>query len=344
MKKKTVILLSICVVLLLAVVALGAEQYYRLFVKNIVSRDAQSHWLYVYPDTDIDSVLLSLEQDYEVSSPLSLRLHRRLLRWNTAHTGAYLLEPQMGDLALIRRLRSGEQTPVKVSFNNIRTREQLSARLGQQLLIDSIDIISRLEDNDYMARYGLKKETAVALFLPNSYEMYWNISADHFFEKMAQAYNKWWTKERQAKADALHLKRYEVTTIASIIEEETNKEFEKPIIAGLYLNRLEKGMRLQSCPTVKFALQDFSLRRILNVHLEYDSPYNTYLYAGLPPGPIRIPTTKTMDAVLNHEKNNYLYMCANADFSHTHRFSSTYAEHARYAREYQAALNKRGIK
>ena len=259
-------------------------------------------------------------------------------------TGSYLVPAQAGDATVIRMLRNGEQTPVEVTFNRIRTREQLAKRLSEQLLLDSVDIISRLEDPAYMGKYGFNKETAVCLFIPDTYELYWTISPDALFERMAKEYRHFWTDGRKANAAKLKLTQSEVATLASIAESETNKDFEYPIIAGLYLNRLRKGMNLQACPTVIFAWQDFTMRRVLSRHLEIDSPYNTYKYKGLPPGPIRIPRAATMDAVLNYTPSDYLFMCASADFNGTHHFSATYQEHARYAKEYQTALNQRNIK
>lgn len=337
--KKTLI-----ISLLLVVAFVGIEQYYRMFVSNLISNDGEEHLLYIYPHSSLDSVINIISTTHTISAPKVLRFHCRLLRFNTPKTGCYKLNLKESDVSIIRRLRAGEQTPVKVTFNGIRTREQLAKRLSNQLLADSIEIVSRLESNDYMSKFNLRKETAVCLFIPNTYEMYWTISPDALFSRMAKEYNDFWTDQRRQKAKKIGLSQTDVATIASIAEEETNKDFEYPIIAGLYINRLRQGMPLQACPTVKFALQDFTLRRILNRHLATDSPYNTYKNIGLPPGPIRIPRAATMDAVLNYTPSTYLFMCASADFNGTHHFSSTYTEHARYAREYQAALNRRNIR
>ncbi len=341
MKKKLIYIISIALV---AIVAVGIQQYYRGYHSNVVAKDGEAHLIYIYPDTDMDSLVRIIEQDFTIVSRWTWNLHCNILRFSSPKPGCYSIGPNEGDMAVVRRLRAGEQQPVKMTFNHVRTRAQLASRLSKQLMLDSLSIISRLEDKDYMGRYGFNRETAVCLFIPDTYEVFWTISPDKLFERMAREYKAFWTPERQAKAKALGLTQSEVATVASICEEETNKDFEYPIIAGLYLNRLQKGMNLQACPTVKFALQDFGLRRILTKHLKTDSPYNTYKYRGLPPGPIRIPRASTMDAVLNRDKNNYLYMCASADFNGTHHFSSSYAAHARYAREYQRALNKRGIK
>ncbi len=334
----------VAAMLLVALLTFAGVQYYRAYVNNIESRDGESHLIYIYPETTMHDLDTLLRTTHEVHSEWAWRLHCRLLRFMKPKVGCYEIGAREGNFAVIRRLRGGMQTPVTLTFNHIRTREQLAARLADQLLLDSMSIITRLTDDAYLAQYGLTKETAVTLFIPNTYEVFWTISPDRLFARMEQEYKAFWTLEREAQAKQLGLTKAQVATVASICEEETNKDFEYPIIAGLYLNRLKKGMPLQACPTVKFALQDFALRRILNKHLQYDSPYNTYKYRGLPPGPIRIPRASTMDAVLNRDDNNYLFMCASADFNGTHHFSSSYAEHARYARTYQRALNQRGIR
>lgn len=341
MKKTIFYTLGICLVLIALV---GSEQYYRMFVSNLHSNDNQAHIVYIYPNTSFNEFLTQIEEQYNISSTWNLRLHARLLHFKHPKAGCYTIPAKEGDISFIRRIRNGEQTPIELTFSNIRTREQLAKRLSEQLLLDSLSIIQRLESDTFMAQYELSLPTAVSLFIPNTYQVFWTISPDRLFERMHTEYRYFWNSERQAKAKALGLTATEVATIASIIEEETNKDFEYPIIAGLYLNRLRIGMPLQACPTIKYALQDFSLRRILNKHLQYDSPYNTYMYKGLPPGPIRIPRAKTMDAVLNPSSHQYLFMCANAEFNGTHHFSSTFAEHARYAHEYQTELNRRKIR
>ncbi len=341
MKKK---LLYLILTITIIGAILAAQQYYLAYVSNLKSNDGEAHLIYIYPETTLSELQDKISLTHTIQSHWSWELHCKLLRFTRPKPGCYELLPEEGSIAVIRRLRGGMQTPVQVTFNNVRTREQLASRLANQLMLDSASIATRLEDNDFLKQYNLNKETAVSLFLPNSYELFWTISPDQLFRRMHQEYNAFWTPEREAKAKHLGLTKAEVATIASICEEENNNPAEYPIIAGLYLNRVKKGMPLQACPTVKFALQDFTIRRVLTRHLEVESPYNTYKYPGLPPGPIRIPRASTMDAVLNRTPHNYLYMCASADFNGTHHFSSTYAEHARYAREYQRALNKRGIR
>ena len=350
MKKKKIILISeIAVSLVLAILlAVAGYQAYRLMGSNFVSRDGEPHYVYVYPHTTLDSLLSTLQKDYTIGSTRALKLHSKLMKWTSeerpfVRTGRYLVPAETANLQLIRMFRSGDQKPIQLTFNNIRTREQLAARLGSQLMIDSAAIICKLEDDTYMQQFGLRKETAVCLFLPDTYEMWWDISADQLFKRMADIHDAFWNADRQAKAAALKLTPEEVTTIASIVEEETNRDEDKPIIAGLYMNRLRIGMPMQSCPTVKFALQDFGLRRITNEHLKTESAYNTYIHPGLPPGPIRIPQKKTIDFALNPIPSNYLYMCASAKFDGTHHFSSSYAAHAAYAAAYQRELNRRKI-
>ncbi len=348
-KKKKIYVIEIIASLVVALLlALAGNQTYRLIGSNFVSRDGASHYIYVYPQTTLDSLLISLQKDYVIGSERSLKLHSKLMKWTSAErpfvrTGRYLVPAETADLQLIRMFRSGDQKPIQLTFNNIRTREQLAARLGAQLMIDSASIISKLEDDAYLQQFGLRKETAVCLFLPDTYEMWWDISADQLFHRMATIHDSFWNADRLSKAEALQLTPEEVTTIASIVEEETNRDEDKPIIAGLYMNRLRIGMPMQSCPTIKFALQDFSLRRITYEHLKTESAYNTYIHPGLPPGPIRIPQKKTIDFTLNPTPSNFLYMCASTKFDGTHHFSSSYASHAAYAAAYQRELNRRKI-
>ena len=336
-KKKKIYVIEIIASLVVALLlALAGNQTYRLIGSNFVSRDGEPHYVYVYPETTLDSLLISLQKDYVIGSERSLKLHSKLMKWTSAErpfvrTGRYLVPAETADLQLIRMFRSGDQKPMQLTFNNIRTREQLAARLGAQLMIDSASIISKLEDDAYLQQFGLRKETAVCLFLPDTYEMWWDISADQLFHRMATIHDSFWNADRLSKAEALELTPEEVTTIASIVEEETNRDEDKPIIAGLYMNRLRIGMPMQSCPTIKFALQDFSLRRITYEHLKTESAYNTYIHPGLPPGPIRIPQKKTIDFTLNPAPSNFLYMCASTKFDGTHHFSSSYASHAAYA-------------
>lgn len=345
MKRTTLIILSIVAIVLLAALGFSIKQYYHYAVANFKSFDNESHSYHVYPETTGDSLIAEILSDYDLLSEFAWCLHCRHLKYSNPKPGHYRFAPTISNRDLIRRLQLGEETPIRLSFtHSIRTREQLAGHMSKKLLLDSVEVIQRLNDKDYMAHFDLTPETAVCLFIPNTYEVYWTMDADQLFARMYKEYQRFWNEDRQSKAQALGMSPVEVATIASIIASETNKKEEYPTIASLYLNRLKKGIALQACPTVIFAVGDFSLRRVLKRHLAIDSPYNTYKHRGLPPGPIRLARPDVIDAVLNAPKTDYLYMCANPDFSGTHIFSSSYAKHSAVAREYQRALNKRKVK
>jgi UPF0755 protein len=259
-------------------------------------------------------------------------------------TGRYAIEPGKKALDVFRQLRNGQQTPVMLTVPEVRTMDRMAGRLARKLMLDSTEIAYALTNQDYCLQMGYDTTTIACLFVPNTYEVYWNTSLDALMKRMEREHNAYWSQERINLAQAQGLTPNEVVTLASIIDEETANIQEKPTIAGMYLNRLHRGMLLQADPTVKYALRDFTLRRILNRHLTVDSPYNTYLYPGLPPGPIRVPSVEAVEAVLHPAVHDYLYMCAKEDFSGTHNFARTLAEHNQNARRYQQALNQRGIR
>ena len=257
--------------------------------------------------------------------------------------GRYVIDNQMNYPGLINLLRSGKQTPVNVTFNNIRTLNGLAGKIGQQINADSSQIISFLSDPNNYSDDGFTKENVISVFIPNTYQLFWNTDAKALYSRMLKEYDKFWNDERKAKAKSEKLTQIEVAILASIIDDEVAKADEKPRIAGVYLNRLRRGIPLQACPTIKFALNDFTITRVLTKHLSIDSPYNTYKHMGFPPGPIGCPTIEGIDAVLNAEKHDYLYFAAKSDFSGYHNFSRTLTEHNRYAAEYQRELNRRRI-
>lgn len=344
MKRKTIILLSSLVFVALAAGGILAKQYYHYAISNFTSMDGKEHVYYIMPNTSSDSVLATITNDYQIESNMAWNITCKYMQFSNPKAGYYKFPAAISSREVVRRLQFGEQTPYKLSFRQtIRTREQLAAHMGNKLLLDSAEIKERLDSEEYMSKYGLTPETAVCIFIPNTYEVYWTISADQLFDRMYKEYKRFWTKERLAKAEKLGLTPTEVATIASIIASETNKAFEYPTIASIYINRVRRGIPLQACPTVIFAVGDFTLRRVLNKHLEIDSPYNTYKYRGLPPGPIRLTRADLLDAVLNAPETDYLFMCANPDFSGTHVFSSSYAKHSAVARQYQRELNKRNL-
>ena len=257
--------------------------------------------------------------------------------------GAYKLSEGWSNNKVIDLLRSGLQTPVKVTFNNIRFREDLAARLAYYLEPDSIAFLSALKNDTIASEYGLTHESFPMLIIPNTYEFYWNTSPEKFIERMKTEYDHFWNDERKKKAADLELTPLQVVTIASILQEETNKNDEKSRMAGVYINRVKKGWLLQADPTIKYALGNFQIKRILTQDLLVDSPYNTYKYAGLPPGPINFPDIASVDAVLNAEHHDFMYFCAKEDFSGYHNFAKSLAEHNRNAARYQEALNKSKI-
>lgn len=257
--------------------------------------------------------------------------------------GRYVLQEGMSNNELVNLLRSGAQTPVKLTFNNIRTKKELAGRVSDVIEADSMNVLNALNDSILLDSLGFSSHTIYAMMLPNTYEMWWNTSPTGFLRRMHREYENFWTSARLKKARDAGLTPIEVATLASIVDEETIKADEKPVVAGLYINRINRGMRLQADPTIKFVLGDFSIKRVLNKDLKIDSPYNTYLYTGLPPGPIRVPSIQGIEAVLNHQKHAYLYMVAKKDFSGYHNFSKTLQQHNRNAARYRQALRERRI-
>jgi UPF0755 protein len=257
--------------------------------------------------------------------------------------GRYVIEKDLSYTGLINLLRSGRQNPVDITINNVRTLNDLAGKVGGKIEADSAEIIAFLNDPENYINDGFTKENVISVFIPDTYEFFWNTSAKGFYSRMLKEYRKFWTNERLAKAKAVKLTPVEVGILASIIDDEVAKPDEKPRIAGVYLNRLRRGIPLQACPTIKYALNDWTITRVLKAYLKVDSPYNTYKHYGFPPGPIGCPTIEGIDAVLNAEKHDYLFFAAKADFSGYHNFSRTLTEHNRYAALYQKELNKRKI-
>lgn len=257
--------------------------------------------------------------------------------------GRYELKAGESIEEVINKLRIGEQSPVTLTFNNLRTIAQLAGRSASYLECDSLQMLEYLSKPSVWKKYGFTKEQFPAMFIPNSYKLNWNTAPEDFVIRMAKEFKTFWNEERKTKARKLGLSQSEVTTLASIVEEETKKNDEKPTVAGVYLNRIRKGMRLEADPTLIFALGDFTVKRVLDADKKIDTPYNTYMYKGLPPGPIRLPEITSIDAVLNAPRHKYLFFCAKEDFSGYHNFAVTYSQHKKNARRYHAALNKRKI-
>ena len=333
----------------LCVVAFVGLAVYYLFAP--LSNSEETQYIYIDDDDDADSVVVKLSA---ISKRQPLKGFTMLARhWGygkTVHTGCYPITPGRGALLTFRRIKKGMQEPINLTIPSVRTVANLSSELSQRLMLDSAKIHHALSDSTICAQYGLDTATIICLFIPNTYNVYWDTSVDALLNRMKKEYDAFWNGERNSRAESIGMSPTQVMTLASIIDEETAVDAEKPMIAGMYYNRLmlrtgeyPEGMPLQADPTIKFALNDFQIRRIYYGQLLVDSPYNTYLHPGLPPGPIRIPSVQAIDAVLNHVEHDYLYMCAKEDFSGTHNFAATYREHLENARRYSKALNDRGI-
>jgi UPF0755 protein len=308
-------------------------------------KPVKTEYVYIYENGEDFNALCRDLQNAGCKDIRFFRLFAEIRKYpENMKPGRYAVEPGMSNISLLNCLRRGQQTPVKLTFNNIRLINDLVTRLSEQLMVSGDELLSLIGDEDYCSLLGFNPATIKAMFIPNTYEIYWNIPAKKLMERMKQEYDSFWTKERREKAENIGITPVEVSILASIVEEETAETDEYPVVAGLYINRLHKGMPLQADPTVKYAVGDFSLRRILNVHLQTDSPYNTYIHEGLPPGPIRVPSPKIIDAVLHYKNHNYLYMCAKEDFSGRHNFATTLREHHINADKYRAELNRRKIR
>ena len=255
--------------------------------------------------------------------------------------GAYYLEPYSTAIAVARKITLHQQTSIKLTFNNIRLKEQWAARVSEKLLCDSAQVMQAMLDPAFLKEAETDEANVISIILPDTYEVYWNTSAPDLMQRMLKEYRRFWNEVRRQKAESWGLTPQEVSILASIAEEETQNRSERGKVGMLYWNRLQMDMPLQADPTVKFALGDFGLKRILNKHLEVESPYNTYRHQGLPPGPIRMAEKATIDTILNAHIHPYLYMCAKPDFSGTHNFATTLSQHLRNAEAYHRALNER---
>ena len=343
-KKRYLIPAGACLVVIIAVV------YYYFFAA--MSASNETRYVYIDNDDTIDSVYTKLS---EVSKASAMTGFKTLVRHSkyagSIRSGRYAVRPGEGAFVVFRHLKNGLQSPVNLVVPSVRTMDRLAAELSKRLMIDSATIARALTDETVCRKYGYDTATIAAMFIPNTYDIYWNVSVDRLLDRMQKENRKFWNHERTEKARNMKLSPVEVSTLASIIDEETANDGEKPMVAGMYYNRLmlrndeyPNGMPLQADPTIKFAWKRFDLKRIYNNLLYINSPYNTYKNPGLPPGPIRIPSIAGLDAVLNHVHHDYIYMCAKEDFSGTHNFARTYEEHLQNAKRYSQALNQRGIK
>lgn len=332
-------------VLMLAGLLAAGWFWYRVNKAMVRTEDKKSIVFFIHTGSGFPAVRDSLVKKKILADPESFEWLASIKDYDKqVKPGRYRLLRGMTNNELVNLLRSGNQEPVTIPLHGLNTREELAGRLGRRLEPDSAAFAQAFNDRSRLARSGVTPETLFALLLSDSYEFFWNTRVDEFLDRMHGVSEKFWTAERKQAATRLGLTLPQVVTLASIVEKESGVAEEKPRIAGVYLNRLRKGMPLQADPTVIFAWRDFSIRRVTGRHTRHPSPYNTYRHAGLPPGPICLPSAGSLDAVLNAEKHRYFYFCAREDFSGRHSFATDLADHARNARRYQQALDKRNIR
>lgn len=341
MKRKTKILL---VIMALMAVFAGVAGFVggRYYVDNRKPNFTNDYVLYVYPDMSVDQIIDSLCQCAGAVRPKSVeRAFSKMEVAQNLKPGRYVVDSSSTSIYAARMLVFGWQTPQNLTFSGtIRSKGVLAKKIAMQMMVDSASVASVLNDDDFLAGYGFSSENVFAMVLPDTYQMYWTASVKEIFDRLKKEYDAFWTPERKEKAQMQGLTPMQVSIVASIVSGETLKEFEYPIIAGVYLNRYRKGMKLQADPTVCFCF-DYKLDRVLKKHLSIDSPYNTYKYVGLPPAPINVPPKACLEAVLNPAKHDYIYFCASPDFDGTHRFAATYGEHMKNARAFQKELTAR---
>ena len=334
----------LCAVMAVMAVFAGAVGFVggRYYIDNKKPNFTKDYVLYVYPDTPVGQVIDSL--CVGAGAVRTKSVERAFAKAEVAQKmkpGRYVIDPSCTSIYAARMLVFGWQTPQNLTLSGtIRSKGVLAKKIAMQMMVDSAAVASVLNDDTFLARYGFDSEDVFGLVLPDTYQMYWTASVEEIFDRFKKEYDAFWTPERIAKAEKQGLTRKQVSVVASIVSGETLKSFEYPIIAGVYLNRYKKGMKLQADPTVCFCF-DYKLDRVLKKHLTVDSPYNTYKYAGLPPAPINVPPKACLDAVLNPDKHGYIYFCASPAFDGTHRFAVSYSDHMKNARAFQKELTAR---
>ncbi|MBK6935501.1 MAG: endolytic transglycosylase MltG [Chitinophagaceae bacterium] len=331
-------------IIVLALLLLIAAGFIAFKILRPAVQNKPNTYLYIYPGTDMAGLAQQLrDSNYITGSGYGLAC--KLLRFKNPKPGRYRLKDGMSLLSMVRMLRSGNQEPVKVVVNKERIREQFAGKMGKNrkydFIFDSLQMMNFLNNNDSLKKFGVDSNTVMAIIQPDTYNHKWNSTPDKLMQQFYNSFKKFWNNDRKAKAQKLSLTPLQVTVLASIVEEETNLRADKINIASTYINRLNTGMKLQACPTIKFALKNFGLKRILNTHLETKSPFNTYQNAGLPPGPICTPSKETIDLVLNAPKTEYLYFVASYQFAGSSIFTTNYADHIKYAKLYQQELTRR---
>jgi len=338
------ILFLVLTLLLLAAAVVAYIFYQRIFSPNVKLKDHKT-FFYIRTGSDFNQVATELTDQHILINTESFKwLAERMNYTERVIPGRYEIVDNMNNRQLLQLLRSGKQVPIKITFNNIRTKSDLASRISKQIEADSTQIAAMLSDSLLLKEEALNSDNVLCLFIPNTYEMYWNTSATDFFKRMKREYDNFWNTSRRQKAEQQGLTPVQVSILASIVQSETKQNAEKPRVAGVYLNRLRQNWKLEADPTLVFALGDFSIKRVLNEYKTIDSPYNTYKYFGLPPGPICLPDISSIDAVLNAESHQFMYFCAREDMSGFHSFAKDYNTHLLNARRYQAELNRRNIR
>jgi len=337
-------IIALVVIIIIALAGTGIFYYLRLFGPNVTGNQ---EYLYIHTGATYNDVYDTIQAKGIVKDTTTFNWAAHNMKYvNRVKPGKYKLTKDMSNRAFVRMLQLGQQEPVKLNIHNLRLKEQLAAFLGKKLEPDSTSFFRLMDSAKYVEQFGFTTDNVYVVVMPDSYEVNWNTSPEKFFARMKKHYDSFWTDERKQKAAAVNLSPIQVSILASIVDAEALHDEEMPKIAGLYLNRLKKGMLLQADPTVIFALHDFTIHRLLNRNIAQAaiSPYSTYSHTGLPPGPIMMPSVNAVNAVLNYDHNNYLYMCAKEDFSGNHNFAVTEAEHRINAKKWQQALNDRNIK
>ena len=340
MAKKKIVLMAVAVLAVAGAVCCFVAGRY--FVDNKISNFTEKYVLYVYPDMTASQIKDTLIAHAGVLRPGSLdRCFRKMEVDSNVKPGRYVVDTDAPSIYVARMLVFGWQTPQMMTLSGtIRSKGSIAKKISSQMMVDSLAIANALNDPMFLAGYGFTPENVFAMFLPDTYEMFWTASVTEIFSRMKKEYDAFWNSDRLAKARAQRLTPMQVSVLASIVSGETLKPFEYPVIAGVYLNRYRKGMKLQADPTVCFCF-DYKLDRVLKKHLSVDSPYNTYKYAGLPPAPINVPPKACLDAVLDPDKHGYIYFCASPAFDGTHRFAVSYSDHLKNARAFQRELTAR---
>ena len=337
--KKALKFILVALVILAGAAAFVVGRYY---IDNKKPNFTEEYVLYVRPETTLGQIADSLQSGAGMIRPKSLeRVFKKMDVASKIKPGRYVLDATCPSIYVARMLVFGWQTPQDLVLSGtMRSKDRIAKKISTQMMVDSASVADALNDKDFLAGYGFTPENVFALILPDTYQMYWTASVEDIFDRLKKEYDAFWTPERDAKAKAQGLNRMQVSVMASIVSGETLKDFEYPVIAGVYLNRYKKGMKLQADPTIAFCY-NYTLDRILKKHLQVDSPYNTYKHVGLPPAPINVPPKACLDAVLDPAKHGYIYFCASEEFDGTHRFAVTYSEHLKNARKFQRALTAR---